>query len=252
MIRAFLWDIDNTLLDFNVAEEAALRQDFIEFGLGELTEGLLKEYSTINRKRWQALERGEITKLEVTEGRFVEFFGNHGWDTSIVSAFNLRYQELLGETICFRDNGYHIVEDFKGKILQAAITNGTKRAQTAKLKNSGLGELFDFVFISEEIGAEKPAIEFFNKVMMDTNAWLVEHEGEYPYSKGKYLGDLEPEEFLVVGDSLTSDIKGANNAGMIACWYNPKGAVCDKDVSIDYEIRDLYEVYEIIEDMENE
>ena len=246
MIRVILWDIDNTLLDFNVAEEAALKQEFDEFGLGEFTEELLKEYMVINRRRWQALERGEMTKLEVTEGRFVEFFSLHGWDTSIAPEFNYRYQELLGETICFKDDGYHIVEDLKGKILQGAATNGTKRAQTGKLKNSGLGELLDLVFISEEIGAEKPALEFFHKVMEDANAWLVEHEAECPYAGGKYLGELKPEEVLMVGDSLTSDIKGANNVGMIACWYNPKGMVCDKDVQIDYEIKDLHEVYELL------
>lgn len=246
MIRVILWDIDNTLLDFNVAEVAALKQEFQEFGLGEFTEELLKEYMVINRRRWQALERGEMEKLEVTEGRFVEFFGLHGWDTSIASQFNLRYQELLGETICFRDDGYHIVEDLKGKILQGAATNGTKRAQTGKLKNSGLGELFDLVFISEDVGFEKPAMEFFDKVMEDANTWLKEHEAECPYSGGKHLGALKPEEVLMVGDSLTSDMRGANNAGMIACWYNPKGMVNDKGVKIDYEIKDLHEVLNLL------
>lgn len=247
MIRVILWDIDNTLLDFNVAEVVALTQEFQEFGLGEFTEELLNEYMVINHRRWQALERGEMEKLEVTEGRFVEFFGLHGWDTSIAADFNFRYQELLGETICFKDDGYHIVEGLKGKMLQGAATNGTKRAQTGKLKNSGLGELFDLVFISEDIGYEKPAIEFFNKVLEDADAWLVAHEAECPYSNGKYLGKLKPEEVLMVGDSLTSDIKGANNAGMVACWYNPKGVVCDKDVKIDYEIKDLHEALELIE-----
>ena len=246
MIRVILWDIDNTLLDFNVAEVAALKQEFQEFGLGEFTEELLKEYMVINRRRWQALERGEMEKLEVTEGRFVEFFGLHGWDTSIASQFNLRYQELLGETICFRDDGYHIVEDLKGKILQGAATNGTKRAQTGKLKNSGLGELFDLVFISEDVGFEKPAMEFFDKVIEDANAWLKEYEAECPYSGGNYLGVLKPEEVLMVGDSLTSDMRGANNAGMIACWYNPKGMVNDKGVMIDYEIKDLHEVLNLL------
>lgn len=246
MIRVILWDIDNTLLDFNVAEAAALRKGFEEYGLGELTEELLTEYMMINRRRWQALERGEMTKHEVTEGRYVEFFGLHGWDTSIASEFNLRYQELLGETICFRDDGYHIVEGLKGKLLQAAATNGTKMAQTGKLKNSGLGELFDMVFISEEIGAEKPAKEFFDKVMEDADAWLLAHEAECSYSGGSYLGALKPEEVLMVGDSLTSDMKGANNAGMLACWYNPKGQVNDKGVKLDYEIKDLHEALELL------
>ena len=231
MIRAILWDIDNTLLNFNKAEEAALNNDFAEFHLGELTKEMLEKYVAINRRHWQALERGEMTKPEVTVGRFVEFFTTYGIDTSIAPAFNERYQVLLGETIVFNDDAYQIVKDLKGKIPQGAATNGTKVAQTGKMKNSGLGDLLDVIYISEEIGAEKPAIEFFDYVMQDLNT-RVEH--------------LKPEEVLMVGDSLTSDMKGANNAGMIACWYNPNGAICDKDVKIDYEIKDLHEVYNLL------
>ena len=231
MFRVILWDIDNTLLSFNKAEVAALSKDFTEFGLGEFTEALLKEYEVINRRRWQALERGEMTKPEVTVGRFVEFFGIHGWDTSIAPAFDRRYQELLGEYVYFNDDAYEIVKDLQGKVLQCATTNGTKLAQTGKLKNSRLGELFDLVFISEDVGAEKPAKEFFDKVFADIEA---------------KIGSVQLDEVLLVGDSLTSDIKGANNAGVKACWYNPGGVPCDKDVQIDYEIKDLHEVYEIL------
>ena len=231
MIRVILWDIDNTLLNFNKAEVAALNKDFEEFSLGELTEEMFKEYIVINKRRWQALERGEMTKPEVTVGRFVEFFGQYGIDTSVASAFNERYQELLGETICFNDDAYEIVKDLKGKVLQCAASNGTKKAQTGKLKNSGLGELFDLVFISEDVGAEKPAIEFFDKAFSDIK---------------EKIGAFELDEVLMIGDSLTSDIKGANNAGVKACWYNPEGVACDKEVDIDFEIKDLHEVYELL------
>lgn len=228
MIRVILWDIDNTLLNFNKAEEAALNKDFAEFALGEFTDEMLKEYVVINKRRWLALERGEMTKPEVTVGRFVEFFEMFGIDTSIAPAFNERYQELLGETICFNDDSYQIIKGLKGKVLQCAASNGTKKAQTGKLKNSGLGELFDLVFISEEIGAEKPAKAFFDKALADVEA---------------EIGEVSLDEVLMIGDSLTSDIKGANNAGIKACWYNPEGESCDKDVQIDYEIKDLHEVF---------
>lgn len=231
MIRVILWDIDNTLLSFSKAEVVALAKDFEEFGLGEFTEELLKEYMVINKRRWQALERGEMTKPEVTVGRFVEFFGIHGIDTSIAEAFDKRYQQLLGENVYFMDGGYEIVKDLKGKVLQCAASNGTKTAQTGKLKNSGLGELFDLVFISEDVGAEKPAKEFFDKAFADIE---------------EKFGPFQLDEVLMIGDSLTSDIKGANNAGIKACWFNPNGVACDKDVQIDYEIKDLYEVYELL------
>lgn len=233
MIRVILWDIDNTLLSFNKAEKAALHKDFAEFSLGEFTEEMLNEYVVINKRCWQALERGEMTKLEVTVGRFVEFFTMYGIDTSIAPAFNERYQELLGEFIYFNDDAYEIIKDLKGKVLQCGATNGTKIAQTGKLKNSGLGELLDMVFISEDVGAEKPAKVFFDKAMADVEA---------------KIGKVALDEVLMIGDSLTSDIKGANNAKIKACWYNPEGVPCDKDVQIDYEIKDLHEVYDILKE----
>lgn len=231
MIRVILWDIDNTLLSFNKAEVAAFSREFEEFGIGEFTEELLKDYSVINKRRWQALERGEMTKPEVTVGRFVEFFGILGIDTSIAAAFDRRYQELLGEYIYFNDDAYEIIKDLKGKVLQCAASNGTKIAQTGKLKNSGLGELFDLVFISEDVGAEKPAKAFFDKALADVKA---------------QIGEVALDEVLMIGDSLTSDIKGANNAGIKAGWYNPEGIACDKDVQIDFEIKDLHEVYNFL------
>ena len=231
MIRVILWDIDNTLLSFNKAEVAAFSREFEEFGIGEFTEELLKDYSVINKRRWQALERGEMTKPEVTVGRFVEFFGLLGIDTSIAAAFDRRYQELLGEYIYFNDDAYEIIKDLKGKVLQCAASNGTKIAQTGKLKNSGLGEMFDLVFISEDLGAEKPAKVFFDKALADVKA---------------QIGEVALDEVLMIGDSLTSDIKGANNAGIKACWYNPEGLACDKDVQIDFEIKDLHEVYNFL------
>ena len=246
MIRVILWDIDNTLLSFNKAEKAALHKDFAEFSLGEFTEEMLKEYVVINKRCWQALERGEMTKLEVTVGRFVEFFTMYGIDTSIAPAFNERYQELLGDFIYFNDDAYEIIKDLKGKVLQCGATNGTKIAQTGKLKNSGLGELLDMVFISEDVGAEKPAKVFFDKALIDVNQWLFQNEGTLEYAMGKEMGVLQRDEILMIGDSLTSDIKGANNAGIKACWYNPEGVPCDKDVQIDYEIKDLHEVFEIL------
>ena len=132
-IKVLLWDIDNTLLDFLAAETAAIRQNFREFGLGICTDEMLAEYSAINRRYWEKLERGEITKQQVLEGRFIEFFGKHALRAD-TAAFNERYQILLGDTICFMDDGYEIVRSLKGKILQCAVTNGTRKAQEKKLK----------------------------------------------------------------------------------------------------------------------
>ena len=114
----------------------------------------------------------------------------------------------------------------QGRVLQCAVTNGTAVAQHKKLATSGLDRIFDHIFISDEIGIEKPNFGFFDAV------WAK-------------IGSYSPNEILIVGDSLTSDIKGGNNAGLQTCWYNPKGLPCPKDLRIDYDIRDLVQVVDI-------
>lgn len=230
MIKVILWDVDATLLDFLKAEHAAINQCFEVFGLGNCTDEMIKRYSAINRKYWKMLERGEITKPEVLVGRFREFFESEGLDAECAEAFNKEYQVRLGDTICFCDDGYDLVKSLNGQVKQYAVTNGTKIAQDKKLKNSGLIDLFDDVFISEVVGAEKPNLAFFEHV------W-------------NCIGDYEKSEIMIVGDSLTSDMKGGNNAGIVCCWYNPRHAVNDKGVRVDYEIDNLQLLPGILENI---
>lgn len=226
-IKMLLWDVDGTLLDFLEAEKTAIRACFGRFGLGQCTDEMLAEYSQINKRYWRMLEKGEMSKPEILMGRFQEFFGNHGIDTEVAEAFNSEYQIRLGDTIVFFENAFDTVSRLKGKFVQCAVTNGTRTAQERKLRDSGLAEIFDHIFISENIGYEKPAVEFFEAVRETTG--------------------INMNESMIIGDSLTSDIKGGNNAGAVTCWYNPKGTDASGDVKIDYEIRDLAEVVKILE-----
>lgn len=230
MIKVILWDIDGTLLSFKLAERAAIRACFERFGLGEITDGMLAEYSAINARYWKRLELGELTKPQVLRGRFEEFFRAYGLDTGCVDDFNAEYQVRLGETVVFNDNAKELVERLRGRVRQYAVTNGTLVAQRGKLKNSGLDRLLDDVFISDVVGVEKPGKAFFDAVFAA-------------------IGTYEPDEVLIVGDSLTSDIKGGNNAGILCGWYNPDGAPVPEDLRVDYDIRDLNAV-ELILDME--
>ena len=227
MIRVILWDIDGTLLDFAAAEREAIRGCFATFGLGECTDEMLARYSVINRQHWEKLERKELTKPQVLIGRFEVFFAEEGL-VADCAAFNDEYQIRLGDTVCFHDDGYKLVQQLKGRVRQYAVTNGTKVAQQRKLRNSGLDVLLDGVFISEDIGAEKPDIAFFHPV------W-------------ETIGSYASDEVLIVGDSLTSDMQGGNNAGIRCCWYNPKGVPAPEHLKIDYNIRDLREILTILE-----
>ena len=210
MIKTILWDVDRTLLDFDAAERAAIQSLFVEFGLGECSDEQVARYSVLNMKYWEKLERGEITKPQVLVGRFEEFFAEEGIDTALAPKFNDAYQLRLGDTIVYRDDSYEIVKSLRGRVRQYVVSNGTIVAQTKKLTRSGLGALMDGVFLFAAIGP------------------------------------VEKSETMIVGDSLTSDIRGGDNAGIVTCWYNPEGAKAPEGYRIDHEIKDLHEVYDLL------
>lgn len=225
--KVILWDIDGTLLDFYPAERHAIQKCFREFGLGECTDEMVQEYSGINKQYWVALELGKITKEQVLVGRFRELFANHGIAEELAPKVNAKYQMYLGDGVYFFPGVMDMVQDFKDQgILQCAVTNGTKVAQVRKLSKSGLDKVLDFIFISEDVGYEKPAPEFFQKVFAT-------------------IGEYEPDEVLIVGDSLTSDMKGGKAAGIRTCWFNPKGATKTFQIDTDYEIHEIVQVRDI-------
>ena len=228
MIKVILWDIDATLLDFLAAEKAAIRTCFSKYNLEECTDEMLGRYSIINKKYWEMLERGEMSKADILVNRFRDFFASEGIETDCEKEFNDSYQVALGDTICFRDNGYELVKKLQGRYRQFVVTNGTFVAQERKLRKSGIGELVEEAFISDLIGFEKPSIEFF----------------DYVFEK---IGEYDKNEVLIIGDSLTSDMQGGNNAGIVCCWYNPNHLENTKNVKIDYEIEDLWQLEEILE-----
>lgn len=128
-IEAILWDVDGTLLDFLAAEEAAIQACFAHFGLGRCAPEQLERYSALNRRYWQRLERGELTKQQVLEGRFRAFFSQEGIDPELAVPFNELYQQRLGDTVCFLDQSDQLVRRLRGRVRQYAATNGTRAAR---------------------------------------------------------------------------------------------------------------------------
>lgn len=226
MIKAILWDIDGTLLDFLKSEDYGIRACLEEIGFHGCDEAMLARYSQINRRHWEALERGELTKQQVLVGRFRCFFQEEGIACPDVEAFNASYQKKLGEHFFENERSLELCGRLRGHVRQYVVTNGTVEAQRNKLRYSGLGELMDGIFISDEIGAEKPTQAFFDAVFAS-------------------VGSLIPAETMIVGDSLTSDMRGGNNAGLICCWYNPRRETNNAGVRVDYEIRSIWEVARI-------
>jgi len=226
-VKAILWDVDGTLLDFSAAEKAAVQKLFFEFGLGECTDGMVARYSAINDAYWKRLERSEITKAEVLVGRYRDFFSEIGVDPSLAETFNARYQIALGDTVVYRDDSLNLVKSLHGKVKQHVVSNGTVVAQTRKLERSGLGRWMDGIFLSEQLGAEKPSPRFFEQVFAA-------------------LPDIPKEDMLIVGDSLTSDMKGGLIAGVPTCWYNPQSFPRPTDMAIAFEIQNLQQIYELL------
>lgn len=226
--KYLLWDIDGTVLNFLEAEKAAIKATFVRYGFGECTDEMVERYSRINAGYWLALEKGEMTKEEILVRRFRDFFALEGIDPSAAERFNLDYQLALGDTIVFIDGAREMLEKEKGEYVLIAITNGTKRAQSKKLKASGLDTVFDYIFISEDVGEEKPAIGFFEKVI-------------------ETAGITDRTKALVIGDSLTSDITGGIRAGFDTCWFNPNGASNGYGIVPGMEISSLHELEDILE-----
>lgn len=227
MIKTILWDLDNTLLDFDIAERNAIKSLFEKYNLGPCTDSMLKEYDKINKAYWKKFEKKEVDKKLGLVQRYVDFFNVYNLDNSIASCFNDEYQLALGDTIIYLDDSYNIVKSLKGKVRQYLVSNGTTVAQRNKLKKSKFGELFDDVFLSDEIGFEKPSTEFF----------------DFVFDK---IGLVDKSEVIIVGDSISSDIQGGENAGIKTVWYNPKGKGHNERPRVDYDIRDLREVYKIL------
>ena len=228
MFDVILWDVDGTLLDFPSAERKSLQDAFAHFGLGPCPEDRVARYSKLNASYWKRLERGEITKGELLPGRFREFFQMEGIcfeDPQAVSDF---YQLRLGENATPQDDSCALIASLRGRVKQYAVTNGTKVAQDIKLDRTGLIRLLDGAFISEVVGAEKPDPAFFAPVF-------------------QAIGPVDKGRVLMVGDSLTSDIRGANNVGIPCCWYDPRGHALPEDLRVDFHISHLSQVVEILD-----
>ena len=225
--KYLLWDIDGTILNFELAERAAIRSLFERFKLGDCSDEMLMYYSQINKRYWQLMESGKIKKDKMLVERFVEFFSYKGINADIAAEFNKEYQIALCDTIVFNDDAMDIIKHQKKTCKIIIVTNGTEVVQEKKLERSGLNDIVDNVFISELVGFEKPNIKFFEKVILE-------------------VGIKDLKEALIIGDSLTSDIQGGHNIGIDTCWYNPKNEENITLLSPTYTIRNLHELENII------
>jgi len=226
--KAILWDIDGTLLDFKAAQAASIRYCFRQFSLGPCSDAVVEDYDAINDRYWKLLELRAIDKASLLTERFRVFFRRHGLPEDVLPAFADSYEQHLGDTILFLPNALETLRVCRDRGLkQYAVTNGTGPVQKRKLKESGLSMILDGAFISDDIGFEKPDPRFFAAVF-------------------RALHPLSAAAVLLVGDSLTSDIRGAANAGIRSCWYRGYRGDAPAGPGPDLVIDDLAELPAIL------
>ncbi len=221
-----LWDVDGTLLDFLYSQRYALTKCFRGVGR-EITEEQIQRYSRINDDYWKRLELGKVSKEQLLTGRFLDLFREYGIGNIDVEAFAKEYQEALGSVFSYLDDSLAVCRALQGRVRQYAVTNGVTASQRNKLEISGLAQAMDGLFISEQVGAPKPYREFF----------------DYVFAR---IEEKDKTRILIVGDSLSSDIKGGVLAGIHTCWYRPEGTANESAYRPDYEISDLHALYDIL------
>lgn len=221
MIRNVLFDLDDTLFDFHKAEKMALTKTLVHFGI-DPTEETLALYSTINAAHWKRLELGEISREEVKVGRYRELFKTIGVECDPVKA-TAYYESMLAIGHYFMPGAPELLEELYGKYRLYIVSNGTAKVQEGRIGSSGIAKYMDGIFISQILGANKPDKQFFDICFAE-------------------ILDFSLSETVIIGDSLSSDIKGGINAGIITVWFNPKGIENDNDIKPDYTIKELSEV----------
>ena len=220
--KAVLFDIDDTLLDFQTGNRNAVNQLMDE--LGYLHPHRYDQYETVNLECWAALEKGEMTQAELRRERFIRFFDRYSVPGDPFYAAE-RFVELLGEQSILMPHAEEVVRELSEQLPVIIVTNGITTIQRSRLAKSPLKDLVSGVVISEEAGVSKPRPEIFMMAI-------------------EPLG-IAPSETLMVGDGINSDIQGANNAGIDACWLNPLGVSLPNGIHAEYIIKDIRECVKI-------
>ena len=219
-----LFDADDTLFDYPLAEGKALRSTFEHFGQIYRTE-YLRIYQVFNRQVWGEFERGETTSKELRLKRFRLLFDEIGV-TLDPQDFSQRYLEALAQASDLFPGAAELLQALTGRYHLALVTNGLKEVQRPRLERSAIRPFIEKTFISEEIGIAKPAAGFFEAVLRE-------------------IGNPPKNQVLIIGDSLTSDMQGGINYGIDTCWFNPGGK--SSELPVTYTIKTLGQLLDILQ-----
>lgn len=223
--KYLFFDIDNTLLDFDASEEAALKKLYEDYGLSCGNEDI-ELYRSINEAMWRKCELGELTINDILKNRFSLVFAEYGLKVDGLEVEN-EYRKNLNSGHHLVKGAMELLEDLKLDYKIYAVTNGVAETQHRRLKDSDIEKFFDGIFISGEVGYNKPDEKYF----------------QYVFER---VEDFDEESGLIIGDNLTSDILGGNLMGVDTCWFNIHNVDNTTDIVPDYTIYNLKELYEVL------
>lgn len=199
-IKGVFLDLDNTLLDFSLSEREAITKTLMALGIDASNETVAL-YSKINDEQWKLLEKGKLTREQVVSRRFALLFSRLKVNIKDTSQTQAMYEYNLSRSCHVMDGAFEMLAELKKRGYRLFLaTNGTLAVQKSRIASSGLRDFFDDVFVSQNLGVNKPSREFFEKAFE--------------------ICGLCACNTVMVGDSLTSDIAGGINAGMKTVFFN--------------------------------
>ena len=221
-----LFDADDTLFDFYHTGQKSFIKAFASLGI-KADENDYDVYSEINQKRWDLYSVGKLTKNDVVIGRFEEYSAVKGINFDI-NAFYELYEDNLSKTAILLPETVNTLKTLKNLGVRIfLITNGLSNVQRGRLAISGIADYFDDVFISDEIGHNKPSREYFDYI-------------------SERITDFNKATTLIVGDSLVSDIALGINNGVDTCLFCPKNTNIQSEAKPTYKISEMSKVIEIV------
>lgn len=226
MIEFLFLDLDDTILDFQKAERLALAKTLESFGLPP-TDTVLARYHEINREHWERLERKELTRQQVLVGRFAALFQEMGLSAQAEQVARA-YEENLSQGHYFLPGAEEALKSLSKKYKLYLASNGTARVQAGRLKSAGIIPYFQEIFVSEEMGYNKPDPAYFDACFAR-------------------IPGFRKDRAMMVGDSLTSDILGGIQAGIATCWVNPHHKT--GSIRPDYEIESIVQLEALLKNL---
>ncbi len=228
MIKHIFFDADDTLMDFGRAERTALSEVLQELGIPP-TPQILTRYSEINRSYWKRLEQKTVTREELKYRRYEDLLAEFGY-THPAEDIAARYEHRLGEQYFLIDGARELLATLAPDYHMYLASNGSRSVQHRRIDGTGLKHYFEGIFISQEVGFDKPDPRFFEVAFAS-------------------IPHFRKEEAVIIGDSLTSDIAGGIHAGIRTVWFDPQGQPPRPDLTPTATVKTLAELPELLRGM---